>query len=274
MIVDNEFLNKLKEFGLNSYEVKLWVALLSRGVSTAGELSDIANVPRSRTYDVLESLEKKGFIIMKIGKPIKYFAVEPDHVVENLKKQTMRVADERMNAIENMKASDVLTELKLLHTQGVEHVDASDLSGSVRGRQNLYNQVESVLSGAEKTVTIMTTTEGFIRKAESLQNVLKKLHKRNVTIRIAAPITRACDFAVSKLSKYAEIRSVEKITGRFVLVDSAELVFMVLDDADVHPTYDVGIWVNTPFFTQALEGLFELAWTEMKPVKDVVTIKA
>ncbi|MBW2966761.1 hypothetical protein KY342_06680, partial [Candidatus Woesearchaeota archaeon] len=74
MIVQKEFLNKLKDFGLNTYESKLWTALLSRGVSTAGELSDIANVPRSRSYDVLESLEKKGFIIMKLGKPIKYMA--------------------------------------------------------------------------------------------------------------------------------------------------------------------------------------------------------
>ena len=63
MIVKEEFLSKLRRyFGLNLYEVKIWTALLSRGVSTAGELSDIANVPRSRSYDILESLEKKGFV--------------------------------------------------------------------------------------------------------------------------------------------------------------------------------------------------------------------
>ena len=82
MIISEEFLKKIKEFGLNSYEAKIWAALLSRGVSTAGELSDIANVPRSRSYDILESLEKKGFIVMKIGKPIKYIAVSPEEVVE------------------------------------------------------------------------------------------------------------------------------------------------------------------------------------------------
>jgi len=59
MIVQKSLLLKLKEFGLNIYESKLWTALLSMGVATAGELSDVANVPRSRTYDVLESLEKK-----------------------------------------------------------------------------------------------------------------------------------------------------------------------------------------------------------------------
>ena len=103
MIVGKEFLGKLKDFGLNSYEVKLWVALLSRGVSTAGELSDIANVPRSRTYDVLESLEKKGFIILKIGKPIKYMAIEPQRVVEVLKKNIHSEAATRAEMVENLK---------------------------------------------------------------------------------------------------------------------------------------------------------------------------
>ena len=71
MIVKEEFLSRLRKiFDLNLYEVKVWTALLSRGISTAGELSSISDVPRSRTYDILESLEKKGFIVMKLGKPI------------------------------------------------------------------------------------------------------------------------------------------------------------------------------------------------------------
>lgn len=79
MIVQEDFLKKLRgSFDLNEYEVKIWTALLSRGLATAGELSDISNVPRSRSYDVLESLEKKGFVMMKLGKPIKYIAVAPD----------------------------------------------------------------------------------------------------------------------------------------------------------------------------------------------------
>ncbi|HLD02971.1 MAG TPA: helix-turn-helix domain-containing protein, partial [Candidatus Nanoarchaeia archaeon] len=49
MIVKEDFLKKLRAaFDLNIYEVKIWTALLSKGVSSAGELSDISNVPRSR----------------------------------------------------------------------------------------------------------------------------------------------------------------------------------------------------------------------------------
>src|SRR5574341_2230731 len=128
MIVQKDFLNKLKDFGLNSYEAKLWTALLSRGVATAGELSDIANVPRSRSYDVLESLERKGFVVMKLGKPIKYIAVPPQEVLERVKKNMKEDADERIKRLEQLKSTDVLGELNVLHTQGVELVEPADLS--------------------------------------------------------------------------------------------------------------------------------------------------
>ncbi len=82
MVVSEETLKKLRSaFNLNIYEVKVWIALLSKGTATAGELSDMSNVPRSRSYDVLESLEKKGFIIMKLGRPIKYLAVSPQEII-------------------------------------------------------------------------------------------------------------------------------------------------------------------------------------------------
>src|SRR3990167_724399 len=131
MIMKDEFLSKLRKyFSLNLYEVKIWAALLSRGVSTAGELSDIANVPRSRSYDVLESLERKGFVIMKLGKPIKYIAVPPTEVIERVKKNLHEEAGERVKRLEDLKTTDVLGELNSLHTQGIEMVEPTELSGS------------------------------------------------------------------------------------------------------------------------------------------------
>jgi HTH-type transcriptional regulator, sugar sensing transcriptional regulator len=266
MIVQKEFLSKLKDFGLNSYESKLWTALLSRGVSTAGELSDIANVPRSRTYDVLESLERKGFIIMKLGKPIKYLAVPPSEVVERVKKKVLEDSSKQVSQLDKIKDSEVLEELNLLHSQGVELVEPTDIAASIKGRNNLYNHIELMLSGAEKSVTIVTSTSGFLRKVEIMKNTLKKLKDRGVKVRIAAPMTKETEAAAKDLKGIVEIKHSD-VNARFVLVDGKELVFMLLDDKDVHPTYDVGIWVNTPFFASALEDLFEVAWKNMEKVE-------
>ncbi|KHO53179.1 MAG: hypothetical protein QT09_C0016G0019 [archaeon GW2011_AR18] len=37
-----------------------------------------------------------------------------------------------------------------------------------------------------------------------------------------------------------------------------------MHDDNVHPTYDVGVWVNTPFFAGALENMFDLAWKDFE----------
>jgi HTH-type transcriptional regulator, sugar sensing transcriptional regulator len=267
MIVKEEFLTKLRRyFGLNLYEVKIWTALLSRGVSTAGELSDIANVPRSRSYDVLESLEKKGFIVMKIGKPIKYIAVPPEEVVERVKKNVKTDATAKIDRLDNLKTTDVVRELNSLHTQGVELIEPSDLSGSLKGRHNLYNHLELTIKNAEETVTIITTSQGFLRKAEGLKPVFEEVKKRGVKIRIAAPLSKETEAAAKSLVGLAEVRHTDT-SARFCIVDGKEIVFMVMNDQDVHPTYDIGIWINTPFFSTALEELFELAWKAMKPIK-------
>lgn len=268
MIVKDEFLSRLRKiFDLNLYEVKVWTALLSRGTSTAGELSNISDVPRSRTYDILESLEKKGFIIMKLGKPIKFVALKPEEVVERVKKNLVRTAQEKTKRLEKLKGDEVLEELSTLFTQGVKFVEPTDLSGSMKGRQNVYNHLDMMVRDAEKTVTIVTTSDGLSRKLEILMPSLEKVKKRGVKVRIAAPIDKNNLKVAKEFKKVAEVKSLDKIKARFVIIDSNQLMFMLLDDEKFHPNYDIGVWINTEFFAQALEQMFELAWKEMKPVK-------
>ncbi len=214
MIVKEEFLSRLRKiFDLNLYEVKVWTALLSRGTSTAGELSTIADVPRSRTYDILESLEKKGFVVMKIGKPIKFIALKPEEVIERVKTNMIRNAKEKSKRLDKLKSEDVLVELSSLFKEGVKYVDASDLSGSLKGRQNIYNHLDMLIREAQTTITLVTTAEGLNRKFEVLLPSMEKAKKRGVTIRIAAPINAANKKIAKDFAKVAEVRNVEKLSA-------------------------------------------------------------
>jgi len=267
MIVKDEFLSRLRKiFDLNLYEVKVWTALLSRGVSTAGELSNISDVPRSRTYDILETLEKKGFIVMRLGKPIKFVALKPEEVVERVKKNLVTHAQERSKRLDKLKEEEVLSELNLLFNQGVKFVEPADLSGSVKGRQNVYNHLDMMIRDAEDTLTIVTTAPGINRKLEALLPILEKAKKRGVVIRIAAPIDESNKEVAKRLAKIAEVRNCPKMRARFAIVDSQQLLFMILDDEKVHPNYDVAIWLSTDFFAAAMEQLFEAAWKGFKSI--------
>jgi HTH-type transcriptional regulator, sugar sensing transcriptional regulator len=268
MIVKEEFLSRLRKiFDLNLYEVKVWTALLSRGTSTAGELSSISDVPRSRTYDILESLEKKGFIVMKLGKPIKFVALKPEEVIERVKKNLVVTAKEKSKRLEKLKGDDVLSELNGIFSDGIKYVEPTDLSGALKGRQNIYNHLDMLVREAQTSITLVTTADGLNRKLEVLLPSLEKAKKRGVAIRIAAPITDGNRKVAKDLSKVGEVRDVEGLRARFLVIDSEQLMFMLLNDEEVHPTYDVGVWLNTQFFAQALEQLFEIAWKNFKPIK-------
>ena len=123
--------------------------------------------------------------------------------------------------------------------------------------------MELLVKNAEKSVTIMTTSKGVLIKIEALVPLFEKLTKKNVKIRIAAPVNKETAQSVKDIAKFAEVRHINKIDGRFVVVDGKDLLFMLMDDKEVHPTYDVGVWVNTPFFAGALENLFNVAWKDL-----------
>ncbi|MEM3798771.1 MAG: helix-turn-helix domain-containing protein, partial [Thermoprotei archaeon] len=62
-----DYLELLKKFfGLNQYEARAYVALLKKPMS-AGEISVGAKIPKPRVYDVVRSLEAKGFVKISGG---------------------------------------------------------------------------------------------------------------------------------------------------------------------------------------------------------------
>jgi sugar-specific transcriptional regulator TrmB len=230
----------------------VWVALLSRGVSTAGELSDIANVPRSRSYDVLESLEKKGFVVMKLGKPIKYIAVPPTEVIERVKKRIKKEAEEEEKMFEDLKKSEILDELTILHSQGIETQDPADITGSVKGRDNIYDHLNFLIKSAKEKVVIATTEEGLIRKSKSLLKQIKKAKERGVEVLFVAPLSEKTTQIQETLMKYSNIKDLKNNNARLCIMDDKQITVFLTEDKTTHPSYELAIWMHSPFFAKTL----------------------
>src|SRR3990170_8547014 len=137
MLVKTDLVNRIKDhFDLNLYETKVWLALLSKGVASAGEIATISRVPRSRTYDVLESLEKKGFAIIKLGKPVKYLGVKPNVILEKLKNNVRSDAEERIQVLGNIRQTEEFVKLEEIYKNGLSPIKPADLSAAIKGRAN------------------------------------------------------------------------------------------------------------------------------------------
>ena len=137
------------------------------------------------------------------------------------------------------------------------------ISGAIRGRSNIYNHIESMIRNAQKSVVIATSSNGFKRKVEFLKPLMKKLNDKGVKIRIAAPILPEMTKKAKEIARFADVKNIKNVNARFVVVDGKEVLFMVNHDKDVHESYDIGIWVNTPFFASALHNMFNATWSKI-----------
>jgi sugar-specific transcriptional regulator TrmB len=266
MIVSQDVLDALKQIGLNLYERKLWVALLSRGTSTAGELSSLAKVPHSRTYDVLESLAEKGFVMIQSSKPLKYVAIAPNEALERSKKKLKEKLDVTLERIEKFQRSSVIKELEKIHKKGVKLVEPGEMTGSLKGRDAMHQQLGTVFKNAKKNISIFTTEKGLRELESNHTNALKKAAGKGIKIRIAAPSKKSIEPILNKLKKFAEVRKAGKldIAGRFVVVDDDHVV-MALTDEDVHPTQDFALWSQSKHAAADLLGpMFDHVWQNLE----------
>jgi HTH-type transcriptional regulator, sugar sensing transcriptional regulator len=255
MILKKELMAKIKDyFDLNEYESKVWLALISKGIASAGEVAKISGVPRSRTYDVLETLEKRGFAIVKLGKPVKYIGVKPETVLEKLKNNVKKDASERVNLLSRIKESEEFEKIKSLYTEGIHSVKREDLSASLKGKSNITHYLKEIIQNAEKEVVVCTDVEDISCKIALFKQTFNQLKKENIKIIIAL---RGKQEKIKNLEKIFELK-IKKIDihTKFFLIDKKEILFYLSKDSGDE---DTAVWLNSPFFVNAFLNLFQRA---------------
>ncbi|MCJ7429057.1 MAG: hypothetical protein MUP66_01575 [Candidatus Nanohaloarchaeota archaeon QJJ-5] len=267
MVASQETLDALEDVGLNMYERKIYAALISRGVSTAGELSEMTGVPRSRSYDVLESLAEKGFAILKPSKPMKYVAVPPEDALENVKNVHRQELEEKLEKLDRFKDTKAVDELQTLYDQGVSRVEPAEMSGAVKGRYNVQKHVGNMLRDADNEIKILTTEDGLKDLHEHHAELFEEAQDAGLELRVLAPVTDENREAYEAIADHAEVRhlSEEELEhtpeGRFVIVDDEKMALSLTDD-DIHDTQDTVFWSESEHAaSNALGPVFDLVWS-------------
>jgi sugar-specific transcriptional regulator TrmB len=246
-MISKELISKLKDFGLNTYESKIWIALLMRGSATAGNLSEITDVPRSRSYDVLESLEKKGFIVMKIGRPIKYMAVSPAESIERTKQRFLKDAEEKIQLVEKVKNSPILKDLNSVYTNGIKGVMPEELTGIVRSSRNIKDHISFMIKNA--SIALFSSSSDFLK--QNMPTIIDSVNACKTKLRI---ITEKAE-AIKELAKIAEIKNTDKI-AHFCVTDKQAAIFL----SDMNHEDSSLVWMNSPHSVNTMKELFEAKW--------------
>lgn len=158
----DKIIDSLKELGLNTYEARVYVALLKHYPATGYEVSKLADVPQSRTYDTLKVLTQKQIVTASSDKPITYFPIKPSELTKRFRRK-------------------VTSNIEFLekHLPDVKE-DYLEPILSINGDNKTIEKLTEIIRNAKKEIYLEIWAEDFKKIEQELLNA----YNRNVEIRI------------------------------------------------------------------------------------------
>ncbi len=218
-----DLIEKLKEIGFNTYEAKVYVALLKKYPATGYEVAKLANIPQSRTYDTLKSLQEKNVVTATNAKPVSYTPIKPKQLLASYQKKmnsTLNYLEKNLPAVKDNYIEPVVT---------------------ISGKQNIYNKILEVIQNAKREIYMEVWSQDFKIFEQELLNA----YNRNVEIRIVGYDNFQSKFGM--VFEHAFAKDIEmSLGGRMVIIaadDSESVVGKVSSFKNEDPDTNI-IWTK------------------------------
>ena len=230
-----EAVTALEELGLTEYEARCFVALTRIDRGTAKEVSQVADVPRSRVYDTIERLDRKGLVNVQQTEPREYKAVSVDTACRRIREDY----DSRINAAENALGN-------------LESPESRDDEGmwAITQHEHVTDRVVTFLEDADDTVHyLLPATEVAEQR---IVDALASAADRGVAVYVEVPTDDdreeyadtipGADVAVSPdIATTNEIHS--EWPGQLLMVDQESIVATGVKESDLpEVTQQVAVW--------------------------------
>ena len=197
----SDLIEKLKEIGFNTYEAKVYIALLKKYPATGYEVSKLAGIPQSRTYDTLKVLETKNIVVSTNTKPISYTPIKPKQLINKYQKKfnsTINFLDKHLPEVKDDYNEPIIT---------------------ITGKQNIHEKVLEVIKNAKREIYIEVWAQDFKIYEQELLNA----YNRNVELRIVGYDNLNSRFGL--VFEHAFARDIEMSLG-------GRMVILAVDDSE------------------------------------------
>jgi len=247
---------KLLIYGLGEKEAKVYAWLISAGPSKANEVAKALELNRMDVYRALKKLQTAGLVNAVAGRPTKFIPVPVKEALNMLIEEARRKVREMEE-----RRRQIVAEFSKLTLPEVRYGPRIRV---IEGRVNVYRTLERMYTSAEEGICLVTTVNDLYRMTlVDLDDVLRKVSKRGVDVRILTNPSREDEDVVKAYTKFSEVRATVLPTPlRMSASDSREAVVSILmDDSMVLKTRkDVSLWTDGVGLIGAVRMLFEEGW--------------
>ncbi|ABK77645.1 transcriptional regulator [Cenarchaeum symbiosum A] len=245
----------LTSIGLTGYEIRAYMELLRSGGMTASEISQRSGVSYSKIYEVLGSLEEKGWTSSDDSRPTRYTAKSPATGLETAK--------QRIDSEFSGNSGVITGELAPLYEKSgtSEKPDIWFLSGTVNIAAKVLEMVETCRN--EVLVAVPEAGEELIKQA---MPKLRYLHDRGVDITVLTSDKMDAE-AIKALGRISAVKIKKGLFGGGIISDRRYVVILLGHEMGGAPSSEtVAIWADHAGLAGFAREYFEYLLKEARAV--------
>ncbi|MFB5612374.1 MAG: TrmB family transcriptional regulator, partial [Nitrosarchaeum sp.] len=214
MVNEHALTVSLEEFGLSKYEAQAYVALISKGTISAGELAYYSDLPRTKVYPTLLKLESKKLVIISKSKPIMCTAIAPEDAFDSIIHEQINKVNAMNTLISNLKkASEESRKSRGSEEKRYFHVSAN----------NVLEHLRIMIEGSKSSINITADQWGLELLVECKEQLLSVL-RRNLEVKILLPSTHICSELFRAIPNEVKIRVSDAVQNCFVFDETEVLM--------------------------------------------------
>jgi HTH-type transcriptional regulator, sugar sensing transcriptional regulator len=241
----------MEDIGLGSYEIKVYISLLEKGSMTASEISKKSNVPYSKIYEVLNSLEDKGWLESDSSRPQKFFPKSPLTALEAMK---MRIE----SSIRDSKNTIMSELMPIYEKSGVRERPEIWV---VMGVYNIATKIGEIIQTCqhELLIALPQIAEGIARP---IQPTLRSLQEKGVKINVLASEEANPD-TIRAISRVAKVRLKNNMFGGGVIGDSKHVMILLSEGRSESGNFEpTAIWAENIGLARFAKDYFHYLWAD------------
>jgi len=255
-----DYVPALKRLGLTEYEAKVYAALIRAGSKTAGELSFLSGVPRTKLYGSLRSLEKKGLVKTLHHKPETFAASSPNESLLPLAENLVKEAGESLEQMQSLILA--YESMKLMSSRRASPKTELVI---VEGRSAVSDSLTKYLSGSSESVEIVTSENGVVRLYKSHLKQIERLLSKGVKVRLITHVTSQNASVAEKIRNVIQLRPSPKLSFQIFSIDSKAIIFIeaIPDDLDDRAGNDIGVISENHHVVDSFRNLYNVFWAAL-----------
>ncbi len=233
----DELQSVLEDGELSPYQAKAFVALLKLGDASVSELVDACTVPQPRIYDVLRTLNEKGYIETYEDDALRARVIDPVELISELETKSGRYSA----------AAETIDDIWEQPTHGQHDVEIFTEFSQV-----IHHAIDGI-ERANDSVNVAATGSEFL----DLRSALHAAKADGVIVNLSLALDPSFRTTIDDFESYfeetaSEVRYRERFSPFLTLVDASESYFGV-----PRREHGYGMFVQDPALSTMLYGHFQ-----------------